>query len=154
MAVSTRKKSADKEKPADNEKECMAGESHGSVCLNTVFVVPREKIPKEYGTSVRQTELEVVARVVSQVCGGVFKRGDSCFYIRLPDIQGDAEWCDRNILRRYYLDNPKSDGAIISLADKIAGDVAEQGCSGCVGYVLIEKILKSRIMTYDKFTED
>lgn len=159
MAVSTRRRMAKAEESAEQTVPQSAPQT-GSLTvspapvLNTVFVVPREKLPKEYGTSVRQTEFEVVARAVAQMCGGIFRRGDSCFYVRLPDRPGDIEWCDKHILRRYYLDNPKGDIAIANLADKITEDVVGQDCAGMVGYLLIEKILKSRIMAYDRFTED
>lgn len=157
MAVSTRRRTAKAEESAEQTVPQSAPQTvPQAVCpvLNTVFVVPREKLPKEYGTSVRQTEFEVVARAVARLCGGIFRRGDSCFYVRLPDRPGDIEWCDKHILRRYYLDNPKGDIAIANLADKIADDTVGQDCADMVGYLLIEKILKSRIMAYDRFTED
>lgn len=117
-----------------------------------VFVIPREAVPQDYGTSVRQTETDVLLNILVKVLGGVYHRGDVAFYVRLPDVRGDYEWCSKNILRKYYLDQPKGDIAIKALADRIVGEV--KGVEGqAIGYEMLEGFMKARIMRYDKYIE-
>lgn len=136
--------------PKQDEGAHDKADAHGRT---VVFVIPRQAVPQDYGTSVRQTETDVLLNVLIGVLGGTYHKGDVAFYIRLPDIAGDAEWCSKHILRRYYLDQPKSDGAIKALADRIVGDV--KGMEGqAVGYSMLEGFLKARIMQYDRYIEE
>lgn len=145
-AVKGKKKA---EESADSGKEGMQ-----EVRMPIVFIMPRQAVPQEYGTSVRQTELEVLLKVLVGTIGGVYRRGDISFYARFPDCAGDREWCSSHILRRYYLDQPKGDIAIGKLADRIIADVKASGEADKVGFCVIEDMMRARIMQYDKFRED
>lgn len=119
-----------------------------------VFIIPRQAVPQEYGTSVRQTEVEVLLKVLTGTMGGVYRRGEISFYARFPDCVGEGEWCSSHILRRYYLDQPKGDIAIGRLADRIIEDVKASGEADKIGFCVIEDLMRARIMQYDKFRED